>query len=72
MHASMLAFIIVLENPHFAVTSKGGAFKIDNVPPGTYTLKVWHEQGGAEPASLTVGEDEPDPLELAMGRKKRR
>ena len=72
MHASMLAFIVVLESPYFAVTSKDGAFQIDNVPPGTYTLKIWHERGDAEPASVTVRAGEMATLELEMGRKKRR
>ena len=44
VHAEMSAFVVVLDNPYFGVTGKDGSFKIDNVPPGTYKLKTWHEK----------------------------
>ncbi len=44
MHAEMSAFVVVLDNPYFAITSRDGSFTIDNVPPGNYTLKTWHEK----------------------------
>ncbi len=44
MHAEMAAFIVVLDNPYFAITSRDGRFTIDNVPPGNYKLKTWHEK----------------------------
>jgi len=44
VHAEMSAFVVVLDNPYFGVTRKDGSFKIDNVPPGTYKLKTWHEK----------------------------
>jgi len=43
-HAEMSAFVIVLDNPYFAITSKDGSFTIGSVPPGNYTLKTWHEK----------------------------
>ncbi len=47
VHHEMRSYILVLQNPFFAVTDKGGNFRIENVPPGSYTLKVWHEQATA-------------------------
>ncbi len=44
VHAEMSAFVVVLDNPYFGVTGKDGCFKIDNVPPGTYKLRTWHER----------------------------
>ena len=44
VHAEMSAFVVVLDNPYFAVTLRDGTFKIDNIPPGEYTLKAWHEK----------------------------
>jgi plastocyanin len=44
IHASMSAVIVVLETPYFAVSGLDGAFRIGDVPPGEYTLKVWHER----------------------------
>lgn len=44
VHAEMLGYIIVLQNPYFALTDKKGNFEIKDVPAGTYQLKVWHEK----------------------------
>jgi Polysaccharide lyase family 4, domain II len=42
-HAHMRAFILAYEHPYFAITDLDGRFEIDQVPPGSYTLKAWHE-----------------------------
>ena len=44
VHAEMAGFIIVLQNPYYALTDKAGNFEIKGVPPGTYKLKFWHEK----------------------------
>lgn len=54
VHPEMEAYVIVLQNPYFAVTDKEGKFKIDNVPAGTYTLKVWNEKLNAKSQAITV------------------
>jgi Polysaccharide lyase family 4, domain II len=42
-HAHMRAYILSFTHPYFAVTDVDGRFQIDLVPPGTYTLKAWHQ-----------------------------
>lgn len=42
-HTWMSAAVMVVEHPYFAVTNENGAFKIENVPPGTFKIKMWHE-----------------------------
>src|SRR5687768_2690147 len=37
-------YIAVFDHPYFAVADEGGRFTIDSLPPGTYTVKVWHER----------------------------
>ncbi|HZI50582.1 MAG TPA: carboxypeptidase regulatory-like domain-containing protein [Terriglobia bacterium] len=42
-HPWMSAFIYVATHPYVALTDTNGEFVIKDVPPGTYTLKMWHE-----------------------------
>lgn len=42
-HPWMSATIMVAEHPYYAVTDKNGNFVLDNVPPGSYTVHLWHE-----------------------------
>lgn len=45
VHHEMQGYILVLQNPFFALTDGAGNYRINSVPPGNYTLKVWHERG---------------------------
>jgi plastocyanin len=53
-HAWMEAYIVVAENPYYAVTAADGKFTLGDVPPGTYTLRAWHEQLGTMEQKVTV------------------
>ena len=53
-HEGALAWIYVAENPYYDQTKADGSFRITDVPPGRYTLIVWHEYTGEEPILLTV------------------
>ena len=41
-HPFMESWALVPDNPYFAVTDEAGRFHLDHVPPGTYTVAVWH------------------------------
>ena len=58
LHPWMKAFVAVFEHPLFACTAPDGSFRIDGVPPGSYTLEVWHEVLGALRASARVAAGE--------------
>jgi hypothetical protein len=50
----MSAFVVVMDNPYLAVTARDGSFTIDNVPPGNYKLKTWHEKLKSVTQDVTV------------------
>ncbi|MDE3164952.1 MAG: carboxypeptidase regulatory-like domain-containing protein [Acidobacteriota bacterium] len=52
VHAWMRAYIGVMPHPYFTVTTAGGAYQWENVPPGDYTVAVWHEKLGERTAQL--------------------
>jgi Carboxypeptidase regulatory-like domain len=54
IHSWMHAYIGILDHPYFAVTKQDGTFQIPNLPPGTYTLAVWHEKLGTQEQQLTI------------------
>jgi plastocyanin len=54
VHPEMSGTIVIVATPYFAVTDSDGMFEIKNVPPGTYTLKTWSEDGKVTTQSVTV------------------
>lgn len=64
IHKSSYAWIIILDNPYFDVTDKQGYFEICDIPPGTYKLKVWHEELGNLEKEVTVNPKEITNIEL--------
>lgn len=45
-HPWMTAFIFVSPHPYAAVSDAAGHFEIKGLPPGSYTLDLWHERLG--------------------------
>ena len=58
VHGWMQAILVLTEHPYYALTDTNGSFKIADVPPGKYTLKVWHEKLGEQTKEVTVKEKE--------------
>jgi len=42
-HGWMSAYVHVVNHPYYAVTDADGNFKLTDIPPGEYTLRMWHE-----------------------------
>jgi hypothetical protein len=50
----MHCYIGVVDHPYFAVTGPDGRFEWKNVPPGDYTVAVWHEKLGKQEQQVHV------------------
>jgi hypothetical protein len=53
-HNWMAAYVYTSSSPYLSVTSLDGRFDIPDVPPGTYSLSVWHPVLGERTAQLNV------------------
>lgn len=42
-HTWMYSYILSSEHPYAVVTDANGNFSLDDIPPGDYTLAMWHE-----------------------------
>ena len=69
VHPWMHSYAVVMDHPHFAVTGDDGSFKIDGLPPGSYTVEAWHERFGAKTAEVTVPADKPAEAAFAFESK---
>jgi hypothetical protein len=57
-HLWMHSYIFVMDHPYFSVSENDGAYAIDGLPPGDYTLEAWHEKLGRNRKTVTVGGDD--------------
>ena len=68
-HAWMLGFVHVFDHPFFAVTNEQGGFSIPDLPPGSYLLKAWHEDGGIKRQEIVVPESGDVRVIFEFGKK---
>jgi len=67
VHSWMSAFVLVTDSP-FAVSGADGAFRVEGLPPGRYTVTAWHERFGEKSASVTVPADGAAQVDFTFGR----
>ena len=66
VHSWMRSYIGVVSHPFFAVTGDDGTFTIKGLPPGTYTIEMWHEKFGKQEQPVTVGAKESKTLDFSV------
>ena len=54
IHSHMSAFVLVFSHPYYAKAEADGRYRIDNVPPGTYTVLAWHEGETRDTRTVTI------------------
>jgi plastocyanin len=45
IHPEMGAIVLALNTPYYGISGENGSVTINNVPPGSYRLNVWSENG---------------------------
>jgi len=66
VHASMRAVVLVTDHGYHAVVEESGAFRIDAVPPGDYTVVVYHPDVGETEVAVRVSPGATTAVELAL------
>ena len=68
-HPWMKAYVGVLRHPFFAVSASNGTFRIEGLPPGDYTIAVWHERLGEKTSQITVSAGSQSRLDFKFEAK---
>ena len=54
LHPWMRGVLAVFKNSHHAVTDANGGFTLPDLPPGKYTVTVWHETYGTQSKQIVI------------------
>jgi plastocyanin len=68
VHPWMHAYFAVLKTSHYAVTGDNGAFSLNNLPAGKYTITAWHETLGTQTQEITITGNETVPVNFVFKR----
>ena len=70
IHSYMVGYILVLNNPFFAVTNLQGSFQISGIPPGQYTVRAWQRFGPEETATVPLAGGQVQNLDFHLKEEK--
>jgi len=60
---------VVTDHPFVAVTDDKGNFTIKDIPPGKYTVEIWHETLGKQVKEVSIKAKEDAKLTLELAKK---
>ena len=66
VHGWMAAWVGVVAHPFFAVSDQTGAFEIQGLPPGTYTIEAWHEKFGTRTSAITIADKQAQTVSFSF------
>jgi hypothetical protein len=65
-HDFMQGWIFAADTPYTVITGEDGTFDIGDIPPGEYTLKIWHPSLGMREQSVTLGAGQSSEVEFDL------
>ena len=68
-HDFMQGWIFAADTPYAVATGEDGTFEIGDVPPGEYTVKIWHPFLGMREQSVTLGAGQFSQIEFDLTRR---
>ena len=74
IHPEMVSKIKVVDTSYYAVTSKDGSFRIDDIPPGTYPITTWLAYGRSTSGTVKVSPGKTTTINMVVhaGKKPKR
>ncbi len=66
IHSHMSAFVVVFTHPFYRVTDGDGRYRLEQVPPGAYTVVGWYEGEPRVQRSVTVSPGATVELDLEV------
>jgi len=66
IHPQMVGFVMVVDSDHYAVTGPDGAFRFEGIPPGSYVVHAWQEEGSEVKVPVTVHSSGDTPVSVPV------
>ena len=66
IHGWMGGAWVVAESPYAVISDKDGNFSISDIPPGSYTLNIWHETLGESKQKFDVKAGAATAVDVAL------
>jgi len=68
IHSWMSAYVGVLYNPFYMVTTEDGTFELGKLPKGSYTVEAWHEKLGTQSQTVTIIEGDAPEISFTFNK----
>ena len=66
IHSWMQGWWVVASTPYTVQSDADGNFSITDIPPGTYTLKIWHEKLGETEQTVVIKTGETTETDVVL------